>query len=399
MTESNARPSARRILFVTNAADLYGSNRSLLRLLPQLPRERFLPLVVLPEDGPLKPLLESTGVEVVVHRGLSVINRQVFRSWRLLPFFFQFPFSAVFLRRLIRRRHIDLVHTNSGVVISPALAARWAGVPHVWHIRDWFQEFRALWRPYARYILWGSRRVIAVSKPIAAQFPPDSRIIVINNGFSLAEFAVDKPALARQFRERYGLGEDFVVGCVGRIKQWRKGQEFLIQAAALLEKRGRRARYLIVGSPAPGNEIHLERLQQLIREQGLERSVVLTGELADPKPAYAAMEVFVLPSAQPEPFGGVVMEAMAMGVPVVATHIGGSVEQVAEGETGFLVPPADSAALADRIERLMADPLLRQRMGRAGPERIARHFSVEQMTGRIIQIYEEALGLDHRASA
>jgi glycosyltransferase involved in cell wall biosynthesis len=70
--------------------------------------------------------------------------------------------------------------------------------------------------------------------------------------------------------------------------------------------------------------------------------VVLTGELADPKPAYAAMDVFVLPSAQPEPFGGVVLEAMAMRRPVVATAIGGSVDQVVDGETGFLVPPGDA---------------------------------------------------------
>src|SRR5262249_18912916 len=154
-----------------------------------------------------------------------------------------------------------------------------------------------------------------------------------------------------------------VVGCVGRIKFVRKGQEVLVQAAALLKERGLDAKYLIVGTTASGNEEHLTRLQQLIHDLGLVNDVVLTSELADPKPAYAPMDMFVLPSAQPEPFGGVVLEAMAMHLPVIATAIGGSLDQVVDGETGFLVPPANSQALAEKLEVLMRDPALRKRMG------------------------------------
>ena len=85
------------------------------------------------------------------------------------------------------------------------------------------------------------------------------------------------------------------------------------------------------------------------------------------------------------------MEAMAMGVPVIATHIGGSTDQVAEGVTGFLVPPSDSSALADRIERVMRDPDLRFRLGQAGPRRIAEQFSLEQMVGQIVELYDRVL--------
>jgi glycosyltransferase involved in cell wall biosynthesis len=217
------------------------------------------------------------------------------------------------------------------------------------------------------------------------------KVTVVHNGFSLDEFAVPKPELARQFRERFHLGNEPVVGCVGRIKLVRKGQEVLVQAAALLQRRGLQARYLFVGAPFPGNESHLADLQKLIQENGLEDHVVFTGELPDPRPAYAAMDVFVLPSAQPEPFGGVVMEAMAMGVPVIATNIGGSTDQVAEGVTGFLVPPSDPGALANRIERLLRDAVLRSQLGEAGPRRIAEQFSLEQMVRRIERIYEQAL--------
>ena len=141
-------------------------------------------------------------------------------------------------------------------------------------------------------------------------------------------------------------------------------------------------------APVPGNESHLDDLRKLIRDLNLESKIVLTGELEDARPAYAAMDAFVLPSAQPEPFGGVVMEAMSMGVPVIATRIGGSIDQVDEGVTGFLIPPSDPEALAEKIELLIRDAALRSRMAQAGPIRIAEKFSLAGMVRRFEQIYE-----------
>ncbi|MBI4662366.1 MAG: glycosyltransferase [Verrucomicrobia bacterium] len=379
-----------RILYVHHNADTYGASRSLLRLAGGLRRERYVPLVLLAENGPLKAKLEAIGVEVIV-RPVSVITRPVFHSWRIIPFLLALPVSVFHIWRLIRDRRIDVVHTNTGVIVSSGLAAKLARVPHVWHIRDWFQEFKGLWSYYARYLLWSATRVLAVSRAVAGQFPKSEKVSVIHNGFSPEEFAVPKEELRREFRARFNLNQEFVVGCVGRIKWVRKGQEILVRAASLLDKKGLCAKYLIVGAPFPGNESHLEDLFRLIRDLKLESRFVLTGELADPRPAYAAMDLFVLPSAQPEPFGGVVMEAMSMGLPVVATGIGGSLDQVADSETGFLVPPSDPCVLAEKIELLMKDDALRARMAQAAPERIAQHFSLECMARRIEQVYEQVL--------
>ena len=100
------------------------------------------------------------------------------------------------------------------------------------------------------------------------------------------------------------------------------------------------------------------------------------------------MDIFVLPSAQPEPFGGVVMEAMALGLPVVGTNIGGTTEQVSDGETGFLVPPADPAAMATAIGKLAADPDYRRRMGEKGRQRVGEKFNILTMTDRIVSVYQ-----------
>ena len=130
-------------------------------------------------------------------------------------------------------------------------------------------------------------------------------------------------------------------------------------------------------------------MKQLAQELGVQ--AIFTGELPDARSAYAAMDVFALPSAQPEPFGGVVMEAMALGLPVIGTGIGGTTEQVADGETGFLVPPANPEAIAAAIAKLASDCEQRRQMGARGRRRVAEKFNIEAMTNRIVAVYKDIL--------
>jgi glycosyltransferase involved in cell wall biosynthesis len=383
----------KRVLYIHNSADRYGASRSLLRLVRVLPREDWQPVIVVPEDGPLLPELAAAGVETHILRGLGVITRPAVATWGgRIRFGARALLSAAVLARFIRHQRIDLVHTNTGVIVSAGVAARLARRPHVWHVRDWFQEFGGVWPAYARYMRWSADEIIAVSSAVASQFPSTAGVIVVHNGFSLDEFVLPAANAAREFRERHGFGDAFLVGCVGRIKAVRKGQEVLVEALAVLATDGRRPRCVIIGAPSPGNESHLIALRQLVEARGLSAQVALIGEIPDARWAYPALDALVLPSAQPEPFGGVVMEAMAMGVPVIATAVGGSVEQVAEGETGLLVPPGDAPALAAAIARLMDEPALRRAMAEAGPARIREHFDLGQMVGQFLAVYERVLG-------
>lgn len=375
-----------RVLFVHNSSDIYGASRSLLRFCRKLMARGVETAVVLPQDGPLAELLRSEGLRVLIFPALRVITRPVLRSWRIIPWLAGFLPSAWRMAALIRRERADIVHTNTGVIVSSGLAAKLAGRPHVWHIRDWFQEFGPLWKPYSRYILATSDKILCVSKAIAGQFPASPKIEIVNNGFDLAEFpplAEDEKAAARA---RWGIAPGaLVAGTVGRIKFVRKGQEFLLQAAGRLRARNTNVTCLLAGGPAPGAEDHVDRMRLLARELGVR--AIFTGELPDARPAYAAMDIFVLPSAQPEPFGGVVMEAMALGLPVIGTAIGGTTEQIAEGETGLLVPPADPERLAEAIIKLAQSRELRARMGNAGRERISKRFSLDAMTSQILATY------------
>lgn len=395
-TEPRGVPEPERVLFVNNTSDLYGASRMLMRLVMSLDRRRYLPLVVLPEDGPLRQLLEAEGIEVRLHPWLTHITRSVFHSWKLVPFCLKFPFSVLYLASLIRRRGIRLVHTNTGVILSPALAARLACVPHIWHIREWFQEYESVWGALSSYIRSCSHKVVAISNAVAGQFEARERVVVVHDAFTCADGPVPLPQLRDEFRARHRLAGQFVVGVVGRIKLVRKGQEVLVRATALLRARGLNIRALIVGAPFPGNEAHLEQIQTLVRELGVVEQVVFTGEMADPRPAYAGMDVLAMTSAQPEPFGGVVSEAMSLGLPVVATNIGGSLDQVVDGVTGLLVPPGDAEALAAALARLMADAGLRERMGAAASERVRTCFTAERMAQQMEGIFDAALAQSGR---
>jgi glycosyltransferase involved in cell wall biosynthesis len=379
----------KRVMIVHNSADLYGASRSLIRLSTHLLARHVTPYVVLPEEGALAARLRDSGVSVAIEPTLSVITRDIYRSiGEVIGFMIRVPRSAWRIRKLARLWKVDVIHTNTGVILSPALGAWMARIPHVWHVRDWFQEFRRIWPAFDRYVRWFSARVICVSGAVAGQFSPDPKVVVVNNGFPLEEFDIDAPVIRQHERGRLGLSNDVVIiGVVGRIKFVRKGQEILVAAAKLLKDRGMPFRVLIVGGVAPGNEDHRTRLESLIGELGLADDVLFAGEVADPRPSYAAMDIVVLPSAQPEPFGGVVIEAMAMRRPVVATAIGGSLEQVADGVTGYLVPPADPMALADRLAVLIADPARRLRFGAAGRQRVEDRFTVDRMVNSILSIY------------
>jgi glycosyltransferase involved in cell wall biosynthesis len=379
-----------RILYVHNSADFYGASRSLLRLVKGLDRTRFEPLVMLPETGPLRALLEQCDVPVFIMPSLAIVDR--FTS-KISLLFSKLPASVYLLVRFIREQQIDLVHTNTGVIISPGLAAKLTGKGHIWHVRESFQEFSlVLWKLYSAYMRFVSDRIICVSNAVAGQFSARKKVCVVHNGFSLAEFAIDEHSLRQNFRGDFAINQtEFLVACIGRIKWGRKGQEFLIKSAAIARGAGKPFTVLLVGAASPGNEEHVTKLRALVEELKLHDKVVFTGELPDTRPAFAAADVVVLPSAHPEPFAGVVMEAMAMGKPVIATALGGCLDQIIPGKTGYLVSPADADALAEKISSLHDEAGTRRRMGEAGRERIRTHFNLSRMLEQIESVYFEVL--------
>lgn len=243
-------------------------------------------------------------------------------------------------------------------------------------------------------------QVLCCSEFIRTQFLehvdyPEEKTHVVYNGVDLNRFQAVDAAQKAQYREDFGLPADKVlIMFAGQITH-EKG--FLHLVHALRELNDDRLHLVTAGSSllwnSAGNNHEISEYEREVRELLKDMPHTWLGNVPFHKMAslYGAVDVFTLPSTWQEPFGIVIVEAMAMGLPVVATQVGGIPEIILDGETGFLVPPADSKALADAFRKLADDPDLRQRMGAAGKVR-SEQFSWARAADAVAQIYSETLG-------
>ena len=182
------------------------------------------------------------------------------------------------------------------------------------------------------------------------------------------------------------------IGIVGRITRW-KGQHVFLEAASRLRAAGREdVRFVIVGAPLFGEEAYEQELRQMVERAGLAEQVEFLGFQEDVPAVLRGLDLLVHASVTPEPFGQVVIEGMAAGLPAIGTDGGGVREIITHGENGLLVPMGDAAALARALEDLLGDPEKARRLALAGQAHVRAHFTAEQAARKIEQVYAEVLG-------
>ncbi len=235
-----------------------------------------------------------------------------------------------------------------------------------------------------------SDKISCVSETMASQFKDKTKIVSIYNGFSIPGLSYDRPVVPSL---QNSLSDaDLVLGCTSRLRLVRKGQEYLIEAIGLLTRRtGKKIHLVLIGDFVPGYEHERKIIMNLIEKFDLNSSVHFLGHLTDPLPYYSLFDVFVLPSGEPEPFGGVVMEAMSMGLPIIGSNLGGTTEQVKEGWNGYLFENQNPADLADKIELFLNDKEKVKVFGERSKERVKSLFSLELHERKIRVLYESLL--------
>lgn len=292
------------------------------------------------------------------------------------------------LHRWLRRTGIEILHTHvPRDWYTAAVAAAGTGTVNLGTRHRLEPVGRpALKRPF----VGGFAALLAVSEAVraglvAARLLPPERVLTVPNGVALPDAAVDRAAL----RARLGLDPAApALACVGRLGP-EKGVADLLAAAARLRPRLPDLQVLVIGDGG-GDPRHPAELRAMAGAAGLAGAVRFLGYRDDAADLAAACDIQVVPS-HAEPFGLVVLEALARGVPVVATRAGGVPEVVADGVHGVLVPPGDPEALAAALGGLLADPERRARLARAGRARVAAEFSLERMVSRTEEIYRRVL--------
>jgi glycosyltransferase involved in cell wall biosynthesis len=380
-----------RIAYLSHQSGV-GSELALVRLLSALDRERFEPLVVLPEDGPLRPEVEALAVPV---RILPLAWWIPATHWSAGAFLAQLEGlheRTDALAALLETERVDAVHTNTIVTLEGALAAARLGLPHVWHSRGLFGGgFPPAYLDDVGFFLSAVDRladaVVCVSRGVERQAAAAGRLAprpVIYDGFDLDAFLARPVEEPRALRARFQIAESArVVASVGGIQR-RKGQLDLVEAAAPLAREFPDLVFALGGGA--GDAEYLAALNARIAELGLQRHFRLIGFEPNVRNLLSISEALVHPSHS-EGFGLAILEAMAAGLPVVATRCGGPEEIVEDGESGLLVPVESPRELSDALRRLLAGPEGARAMGRAAAGR-ARAFSLEATARRMEGVYQ-----------
>lgn len=315
-----------------------------------------------------------------------------------------FPFARIY--RIVEEQSIDVIHALGDYSANSALAAavsRVTDVPFVYTIQgiDWrtgslpadlLMEFYN--KTIEQLIAKRASKVILLSKrlmPRAEEFGvEENKTVVVPSGVDCVYFNPERPEIkkrANRLREELGISERITVGCIGRLVP-AKGLTYLMSALRQIHEVHNGIALVIVGDgPEKAN------LEAIAKD--LEIKTIFTGWQTNTRPYYKLMDIFVLPSLY-EGLPNVVLEAMAMGKPVIATDVGGNPDLIVNGRNGFLVPVRDSGHIAAALKKLVENGDLRRRMGLLGRQIAEEFFSWNKIVEKVETVYNEIIGYAHR---
>ena len=351
-----------------------GAERALARTVTRLSKSRYRASVA---------CLYGAGAvaDEIRAAGIPVTDLEAQGKWDLRVAFRLF--------RLLRREEAQILHSYMfHANVLGRLVSKLARVPIIISSRRNVEIGGQIRELVNRWTANLANSTIAVSdqvREVAIQRSgsDSQKVIAIYNGVDLAEFRGVNPAKVKELKHHFSVDMDApVIGTIASFHK-RKGYPYLIESLPLVLERFPKAKALLIGDG------HLRQsIRRKAEDLGLSSSVIFTGIRHDIPELLSMFDAFVLPSLW-EGMPNVILEAMATGKPVVATHVGGVPEEVEDSVTGLLVPPRDPEALAKAITALLQDRERAKAMGRAGRARVEKHFSVERMVQETEALYEE----------
>jgi glycosyltransferase involved in cell wall biosynthesis len=370
----------KNILFIHQSAELYGSDKTLLLLLKNLDKDKFKPIVLLPFDGPLKEALENENIEVVIAPVLK-LYRKLFTPKNLIGFFKEIKIAFKIVNELHKKYQFELIYSNTLAVLFGIMYAWKNNIKHLWHVHEIIEKPSLFKKAFVYLLTLKSNTYIVYNSQATKLFWEDNNKIknkglVIWNGIETNTPKIDLNEV-NEIRKKLFLTDSnqIVISLVGRISRW-KGQVILLDAFYNLVKKHKNIKLIFVGAPPPNQEKFQDDLEESIASYGLQTEVLIIPFQNEIHKIWQAIDIAVVPSTEPEPFGMVAIEAMLAQKPVVGSNHGGLKEIIIDKETGFLVTPNSVNELVNALEKLIQNELLRKQMGENGYSRVIKEFSV-----------------------
>jgi glycosyltransferase involved in cell wall biosynthesis len=383
--ESSGIGGGPKVIIVSPRLDIGGTEKHILRVLPELRRRGIdVSLFLLERGGKLEPVLAETGISIAGPKFVRLKLRRMLRSqWELY--------------RHLRRERPDIVHFFlPAAYLIGSIASMLAKIDMRFMSRRSLDHYQARHFLVARFEKWLHRNTDvllgnsnAVVSDLIRESGDHDKVGLIYNGITIPQPVNSQGRMAS--RDILGIAsERLVIAIVANLISY-KGYEDLLDGLALANKRLPRGwRLLVIGRD---NGIG-QALKAKVEYFGLTENVIWAGERPDAEELIVAADIAVLTSRE-EGFSNSVIEAMARGIPVIATAVGGNLDAVVNGETGFLVPVKAPQAFADAVIALATDPALRSRFGEAGRQRTESLFSLDVCVKRYVNLYKGVARLGH----
>ena len=380
-----------KVLYISHSPQLCGGEICLLNLVKNLDRYRYEAVVVLPVDGPLRAKIEELGGKTL----LSPLE-----WWVRVEGSFSYKNISVTQRlesilNIVDEERPDLIHTNTSVVFEGAIAAKLRNIPHIWHIHEVLNGHPTLEAllplpVFYRIVELLSDKVVVVSNDMKRELSAlisHDKIETVFNGIDTSKF---KEAVELSVRAELSIPDDYMVAITVATIHKYKGHDNLLQAASLVKQHGGKIKYLLVG---PGSPENIDNLYKNIKRLNLKDDVYYLGFREDIPRLLGGSDFFVLPSVK-EGFPLVVLEAMAMGKPIIATDCCGPADMIDDGKTGYLVPVARPDILSTKIIELAHDVSSIKNMGYASHQKYINNFTLEIYARHFDDIYKNLITAD-----
>jgi glycosyltransferase involved in cell wall biosynthesis len=380
----------KNILFLHAGAELYGADVILLEILKGLDKDKYKPYVVLPNDGPLVKAISRLGVEVHVY-DYPILRRKFFTPTGIIQYAASMIKSIRYLRKFIEINNIEVIHSNTFAVLEGGILHLLLQKKHFWHVHEIIKNPRFLNSFYRRFAPKMATKVICVSNAVKENLVEgygkfEDKLIVVHNGIDSKRFKI---ATSNKIRRELNISDDeILIGMTGRVNKI-KGQDFLLDAAEEIIKKYKNVSFLLVGGVFKGQEKLMMDLLHRSSHEGLKGKVYISDFRTDTEEIYNNLDIFVLPSIQPDSFPTVVLEAMSSGLPVVANVTGGVKEMVEDNGNGFLLYDIDKNKMGGALEKLIEDEGLRKKFGKRSREIIEDKFTINGFYDRLNKIYEK----------
>jgi glycosyltransferase involved in cell wall biosynthesis len=381
------------ILFIHQSAELYGSDKTILTFISGLDRSQYFPVVILPFDGPLKTEMEKNGIKVVIAPVLK-LYRKMFTPSNLAAFVKEYKKGLQVLDALHKEHDFKLVYSHTLAALAGILFARKRKITHLWHVQEILARPRLINRAFTWLLSrrYNHKAVYDSQETMRFWIQGEPKLAAksdfVWNGLDVSQKIDHTPSAIAAVRRDFFKAKDgeIVIGLVGRINSW-KGQQLLLDAFEMLTHRHKNIRLVYVGSPPPNQDFFLDDLNKKISDYELSDKITIVPFQQDIWKFWDSIDIAVVPSTEPEPFGMVAIEAMMARKPVVAANHGGLTEIVVDSQTGFRFEPNNADALAAALGKLLADPEMRKTFGEKGRARAIEYFSLDNHIAKFEAIF------------